>query len=235
MSGGKKTGRAQATAKTAAERVAKGRETAEQLSLLAPAAGDQAQNAGDRAPVAAQGEGPRGPGRPAGARNRAKRPELRRWLAAQGFQQPEQVLAKLAGLDQRGRDPLELAMARAEALLAWAEEGARPTVGADGKQTGATTGQRLELALTFWREQRAANEALLPYGLAKVTPDTSTAPPVTVINLPGAAQGQPGDAAQLVEGRAEPVGPSDFAPPPLPAHVLRNQGLADGEDPEGDA
>ena len=230
MSGGAKSAQAEQQAAAAAERIGRAREAGEQLSLLAPAAPEAAS-------PAAQGEGERrGPGRPLGSRNRAKRAELRKLFAARGWAMPEDQLARLAGLDLGRGDLFTQAMARAEQLLAWAQDGAREEEDDAGRKSvpAPTMGQRLSLALSLLGEMRRAQEALLPYGLAKVTPDQA-APPVTFITLPGApAQGAPGDGARVVEGVSRRVEASDYAPPPLPAEIERNQGLADDADPEDD-
>ncbi|SFI60434.1 hypothetical protein [Albimonas pacifica] len=230
MSGGEKTAQAQRLAAEAADRIGSARQAGEQLSLLAapePAA-PVAQDEGER----------RGPGRPLGSRNRAKRAELRKLFAARGWAMPEDQLARLAGLDLGGGDLFTQAMARAEQLLAWAQDGAREEDDGEGNKAvpAPTMGQRLSLALSLLGEMRKAQEALLPYGLAKVTPDTAGAAPPNFIVLPGQpVQSQPGDGARVVEGQARPVGPSDFAPPPMPGDFQRNQGLADDVDPEDEA
>lgn len=224
--GGSNLSRAQREAAEAAARLERARDAGQQLSLIAP-------TEPEAAPPAAQGA-PRKPGRPKGARNRAKT-ELRQLLAARGARMPEDVLAELAGLTRRG-DPLALAMERAERLLAWAQDGARPTLGADGtKDTKPTTGQRLDLVVTILREMRAAGDALLPYGLAKVTPDQGGGAPVTFINLPApVAQGAPGDGARVIEGEARTVAASVYAPPPMPSQPQRNQEVSSDEDEGSD-
>ena len=84
-------------------------------------------------------------------------------------------------------------------------------------------------------EIRRANEALLPYGLAKVTPDQGGGAPVTFINLPApVTQGAPGDGARVIEGEARTVAASVYAPPPMPSQPQRNQEVSDDEDEGSD-
>ncbi|MEC9434633.1 MAG: hypothetical protein VYD87_17140 [Pseudomonadota bacterium] len=217
MSGGKKAGQAQKLAARAADgvadRMAAQRDRAEQLSLLAPA--DRAD-----APPAPPAEGERrGPGRPAGSRNRVKRAELRKMFAARGWAMPEDMLARLAGLHLGGGDLWERAMGQAERIIAWSGAEASPAA-------------RIAIFFQVLGEMRRAQEALLPYGLAKVTPDQGGGAPVTFINLP--APGAPGDDARVIEGEAQAAGPSVYAPPPMPAAIQRNQGVSDDEDEGSD-
>ncbi|SDW15762.1 hypothetical protein SAMN05444336_101271 [Albimonas donghaensis] len=216
MSGGKKAGQAQKLAAAAAERMAAGRERAEQLSLLAPA-----DRADASPPPPAEGER-RGPGRPAGSRNRVKRAELRKMFAARGWAMPEDQLARLAGLDLGDGDLWERAMARAEQIIAWSGGEATPAA-------------RIAIVFQVAGEIRRANEALLPYGLAKVTPDQGGGAPVTFINLPApVAQGAPGDGARVIEGEARTVAASVYAPPPMPSQPQRNQEVSGDEDEGSD-
>jgi hypothetical protein len=157
----------------------------------------------------------RGPGRPQGARNK-RTSKLRQMLAARGFRMPEDVLSEIAGLSARVSS-VELAMQRAEQVLAWAH---------DGAEEPATPGQRLAVFLACHKEATQAAAALLPYGLERMTPD-QVAPAVTVLQLPG--QARPGDRARVIEGSA-----SDCAPPPLPLKFVENQAVEFGQDPGSD-
>lgn len=162
---------------------------------------------------------PRGRGRPAGSRNR-RSSKLRQMLAARGFRMPEDVVAETAGLGARGLSGVELAMARAEQVVAWLE----------GRAPGGAAMKRAEVLgvfVTCWKEQNAAAAALLPYGLEKLTPDQAPAA-VTNIVMPGAAV--PGDRAKVIDGSLA----SDLAPPPMPGEVERNQGLAPGAARQSD-
>jgi hypothetical protein len=123
---------------------------------------------------------------------------------------PEDVLAETAGLsDGRGRSLVELAMARAEQVLAWSH-GPRATV---------KPAERLTVLLAILREQRQAADALLPYGLAKMSPDVVNNIQATTINMPGSHTG--GDGARVIEGRMA----GGFAPPPMPGETVENQML----------
>lgn len=203
----------------AAERVDRAEVQGRQLGLFAPA--EPAAAAG--VPEAAA----RGPGRPKGSRNRSSS-RLRDWLATRGYRQPEEALAELAGLAGRG-DAVAVAMARAEQILAWAGDGAGDSA------SRPTAEQRLAVFFQVWREMGRAMDALLPYGLEKASPDAAAAP-VTFITLPGGvAPAQPGDGARVIDGRAWAAQASDYAPPPLPGEVERNQSVddANGEGSDG--
>lgn len=206
-SGGAKSGLARREAARAAGGLERAREAAAQLSLLA------AGEAEAEAPVAA---GPKG-GRPKGSKNRVKS-DLRKLMAARGHRMPEDVLAGLAGLDSRA-DPLELALARAEVLMDWAG-------GPSGAEAAAwKAGDRLAVAMQVLREMRQAGEALLPYGLAKVTPDQGGGSAV-FITLPAA---QAAASGAVIEGAARPEA-GLYAPPPRLAEIVRNQAVAEDAD-----
>ncbi len=183
----------------------------------AAAAGDQLSFLPDEAdglPVAA-GEGaraPRGKGRATS--------QLRDWLAARGMRLPEQVLAEMAGLATR-EDVFLYAMRRCEQVLAWAEAGATPAKGAPGK---ATLGQRLQAFQVIYATAVRAAEALLPYGLAKVTPEDAPQAAVQVFVAPGGSAQVRQDGAD----RARDVTPQPgrLAPPPLPSEMQQNQQVA---------
>lgn len=208
---------AAADAAAAAARLDRAAATGVQLDLLgAPASPADPAELERAAAPALGGAGAAGRGRPVGATNK-RASGLRRMLAARGYRMPEDVLAETAGLsDGRGRSLVELAMARAEQVLAWSH-GPRATV---------KPAERLTVLLAILREQRQAADALLPYGLAKMTPDAVTTIHATQIVMPGApAQGAPGDSARVIEGRAT----FGFAPPPMPGETVGNQGLGAGD------
>lgn len=199
MSGGAGKGAnlslAAAEAAAAARRVEAARETGAQLGLFGPEGGP--------APALIEEEA-RGPGRPAGTRNKVKS-ELRRWLGSRGMRMPEQQLASLALMDAAG-GPFEAAMARAEELIAWG--GGLP------KGMG-----RVGLALELLRLARASAEAMLPYGLAKMTPDAVLAQQNVQIVMPSPAAA-PAGSGQVVELAARRI-----APPPLPKEIEAEQGV----------
>lgn len=199
----------EAQAREAAARIEAARDAGEQLALPLP----------DEAPEAGGARRGRGAGR-AGSM-------LRQWAADRGFRMPEDALAEMAGLASR-EDVFLAAMQRTEQVLAWAQ----------GEHGRATAAQRLDVfKLVFTSAIRAA-EALLPYGLAKVTPDAGPVQ-ATQINVYAGAQGS-GQAggqagaqggAGAVQGapqqvEARPVAPR-LAPPPMPHQIQQNQGLAD--------
>lgn len=200
----------EAEARAAAERLERAREAGEQLSLF-----------GERLDGGAgeddQAEGSRGRGQ--GKANSI----LRRWLAAQGFDQPERMLARMAGLD-RGGDPMLAAMADAERALLWAYEGP------EGQELrrAPTPRARLDLLMALMAQQRRALEALLPYGLPKAAEGGELERLVQVVLAAtrGAAEGargaDPAAGARVIEAQAAPV----FGPPPLPGETKEKQGVA---------
>ena len=201
---------AAAAAKVAA-RLADAAATGRQLDLLAAPASPSHPATLERAVAAAAGPaGAAGRGRPVGSANK-RASHLRRMLAARGFRMPEDALAELAGLsDRSGRTGIELAMARVEQIEEWSGGLAAP-------------GERRSLLLAVMREQRQAADALLPYGLAKMTPDTTVNIAAAQILMPGSAA--PGDGARVIDGHAA----SAFAPPPMPGEIQQYQHVASGD------
>jgi hypothetical protein len=155
--------------------------------------------------------------------------ELRNWLAARGMRLPEDVLTEMAGMASSD-DAFVTAMARTEQVLAWAEAGA---VGYKASPASPSMAQRLGTFQFIFTAQLRAAEALLPYGLAKVTPDAGN----TVVNqiiMPGAtAPAAPGDRANA----ARDITPQArrMAPPPLPTQIQQNQGLEEEAFANSDA
>lgn len=190
----------EAQAREAAARIEAARDAGEQLALPLP----------DEAPEAGGARRGRGAGR-AGSM-------LRQWAADRGFRMPEDALAEMAGLASR-EDVFLAAMQRTEQVLAWAQ----------GEHGRATAAQRLDVfKLVFTSAIRAA-EALLPYGLAKVTPDAGPVQ-ATQINVYAGAQASGQAGAGAVQGapqqvEARPVAPR-LAPPPMPHQIQQNQGVA---------
>lgn len=189
-------------AKDAAERIEEARAAGEQLTFLPdeprPADSERAK---------------RGKGKATS--------QLRDWCAARGLRMPEDVLVEMAGMASSD-DAFVTAMARTELLLAWAQEGA---TGYKGSPIQPSMAQRLATFQFVFTAQLRALDALLPYGLAKVTPDVAAAAPVQVFVAPGgsASVQQGPDQARDVTPK-----PSRLAPPPLPHEIQRNQGLAQG-------
>lgn len=145
--------------------------------------------------------------------------QLRDWCAARGLRMPEDVLVEMAGMASSD-DAFVTAMARTELLLAWAQQGA---TGYKGSPVQPSMAQRLAAFQFVFTAQLRALDALLPYGLGKVTPDVAVQPPVQVFVAPGgAAQVQQGaDRARDVTPK-----PAKLAPPPLPHEMQQNQGVA---------
>ena len=196
-------------AKAAAERIGAARDAGQQLTFLP----DEAQ----------PGYGARGRGEGKAAS------QLRKYLAAQGLKMPEDVLIAMAGMASAD-DVFVAAMARTEQVLLWAEAGGRTIV--QVIREGAliekpldnrhTTAQRLDAFKFVFTAMLRAAEALLPYGLAKVTPDAGTSITNQII-MPGAqAPANRADAARDVTPQVRRM-----APPPMPHEIQQNQGLDD--------
>ena len=141
---------------------------------------------------------------------------------------PEDALAEMASLAST-EDAFLTAMARCEQVLAWAEAGATSVKGQPAVQTMA---QRLATFQFVYTAQLRAAEALLPYGLAKVTPDEAPQAPVQIVVQGGATVRQGPDQARDVTPR-----PARMAPPPMPSEMQRFQGVADAvrTDADGEA
>lgn len=208
----------QEQAAAAAQRIEQAQALGEQLTFLADPDGDGGQM------VAAE---PRAPGRPKGSKNKTDA-KLREMLAAKGFRMPEDVLAEIAGLSSR-EDVLVTAMARAERVLAWAQDGAAQVGKKNAKVEWLPSGSmRLSTFVEIYKSQIKALEALLPYGLGKVTPDTTTNIQSTTIVMPGS--GAPGDSAKVVNGKMG----GQFSPPPMPEKMQQNQDVENADTIQSD-
>lgn len=149
---------------------------------------------------------------------------------------PEDVLIEMAGMASR-EDAFVTAMQRTEQILAWAEAGARQT--ATGVREGAlvtveintaaTMGQRLATFQFVFTAQLRADEALLPYGLGKVTPDAPVPVPVPVF-VASPVRGSRADQARDITPQDRRIGP-----PPLPKRMQQNQSLSEISDAKSDA
>jgi hypothetical protein len=196
-------------ARDAAQRIEEARAAGEQLTFLP-----------DEPAPGAAGRPPRGKGKVTS--------QLRDWCAAKGLRMPEDVLIEMAAMAST-EDAFLTAMARTEQLLAWAEAGATGYKGAPVKPSMA---QRLAAFQFVYTAQLRAAEALLPYGLGKVTPDV--APPTLVPVLVAAPRaqdpGRPGDQARDVTPR-----PGRIGPPPMPMQAQRNQGVSEASPVQSDA
>lgn len=144
--------------------------------------------------------------------------KLREVLAARGLRMPEDVLAHVAALDHP-QGPVIAALEKAEIVaLAIYGHGQAPAK------------VRLDLFNQFYAQSVRALDALLPYGLAKVTPDVQVGQAVQVVVMPG-GQGQQGAAM----ARDVTPKPARMAPPPLPGQIVENQGLGDAARKASDA
>lgn len=157
--------------------------------------------------------------------------QLRDWCAARGLRMPEDVLIEMACMASRD-DVMLTCMAKAEQMLAWAQAGAASEmewVNAEGETKGRalrtepTLSERLSAFQFFYTAALRSADALIPYGLGKVTPDP--APQVTVpihLHAPAAPiAARPGDLARDVTPQ-----PRRFGPPPMPHQIQQNQDLA---------
>lgn len=196
--------RFQAMAEQVARRLDRAAAIGDQLSLLPPDPADSLE--------AGAGRG-RGKAKAGGA--------LGKWLAAQGYRDPGEVLAEMAGLAS-DLDPVTEAMARVAQIEA-------------GIGT-MTQGQRLATFQVVYASKLRALDALMPYMHGKA--EAPAAPPPAVHVHVTAPAGQPGDGARVVnadaEGGAQGAGPGagraqgvTFAPPPMPTQDKQNQGVSE--------
>ena len=196
-----------AMAEDVASRIEAARDAGAQMALPLP------DEAGAQAVRAARGKG-------------KAQMMLRDWLAARGLALPEDRLADIAGLNSR-EDVFVWAMQRTEQVLVWAEAGARPS---KGNPADASLGQRLATFQFVFTAALRSAEALLPYGLGKVSPDVAPQAPVTIV-MPGAQMPSQGpETARDVTPR-----PARMAPPPMPTRVEQNQGVSGTDAPHSDA
>lgn len=211
----------EADARAMADRVDAARAAGAQLTFLP----DEAQAGSDRAK--------RGEGKASS--------QLRKYLAAQGHKMPEDVLIQMAGMAS-GDSPLVAAMAMTEQMLAWAQNGSRDVVQIvkDGYliekelDNRPTTAQRLASLQFVYTAMLRGAEALLPYGLAKITPDAGNVV-VNQIIMPGGAQAASGAADQGQAARDITPQQRRIAPPPMPGEMQQNQGLGDAGLSHSDA
>lgn len=182
----------QKMAKEAAERVRQGRDLAEQLTLLPDEMPAAPIEAGDSADART-----RGPGK---ALN-----QMREFMASKGYRMPEEVILQLAGLDS-GLEVWDLAMRRTEQQLTWAYAG---TKDANGKQVQPTGAQRMAALQQNVAVILRSNDALMPYGTPKATPDgpQTTVVPVMMPQPPAAGPDQARDvtpAPSVINSRLMP-------------------------------
>ncbi|MEO1024038.1 MAG: hypothetical protein AAFX07_00610 [Pseudomonadota bacterium] len=170
----------EAMAREAADRIDRDHDLAAQLTLLP----DE--------PEPESKDGTRGKGKALS--------QMREWLASKGYQLPEDQIARMAGLAD-ARDPIAGAMADAERIVAWAFDGKTVRrkegdvwVTVDAEPTARDFMNAFERC--YASRQRAV-EALLPYGLAKASPDLGDLPAIPVALVPQA----PSTPAQIEDMR----------------------------------
>lgn len=197
----------EAWASEAAARMDRAHAAGEQLSLLPPE-----PDAG-----AVLAEGGRGKGKTGS--------QLRAMLAARGLRMPEDVLAEMAGLAS-SQDAFVTAMQRTEQLMAWAYgDAAIEGEEASDKRKLALGGARVALFQQLYAAQLRALDALMPYGLAKVSGDGA---PQQVVQVVVAGAG-PAPAPVTGPATARDVTPQSrrIAPPPMPHEIQQNQQVAE--------
>lgn len=194
-------------ARAAAQRIEEARAAGEQLTFMPD----------EPAPGAARP--PRGKGKATS--------QLRDWCAAKGLRMPEDVLIEMAGMAST-EDAFLTAMARTEQVLAWAEAGATGYKGAPVKPSMV---HRLGAFQFVFTAQLRAAEALVGYGLGKVTPDVVAPPPVQVfVATPrGEAPARAGDQARDITPK-----PGRIGPPPMPVQGQQNQGVSEAAPVQSD-
>lgn len=208
-------------ARKAAENIEAAQAAGQQLTFLP----DEVQNG---ALGAAGSRPPRGKGKITS--------QLRDWCAARGLRMPEDVLIEMAGMASR-EDAFIVAMQRTEQMLVWAEQGARQTMTGvrDGAlvtvdlDTSATMAQRLAAFQFVFTAQLRAADALLPYGLGKVTPDAPLAIPVPVF-VASPSRGHAANQARDVTPQTRSI-----SPPPMPNRMQQNQQLSETASGQSDA
>lgn len=188
-------------ARDAADRIDASREMQQQLSLLPD----------ETAPTGDDGA----PGRTRGA-GRAMS-QMREWLSSRGMRLPEDTLAHMAGLASRD-DAILTAMAQAEQVLTWAQDGA---VSVKGSPAVPTMAMRISTFMQLYAIMLRAADALMPYGAPKATPDI-TQTNVTQIVVAGNGQASSAPAATFVARDVTP-GARRIGPPPMPHQIEQNQ------------
>jgi hypothetical protein len=193
-------------ARDAAANVQAAREAGEQLTLLPdePVEGETARKARGKGKVVSQ---------------------LREFLATKGLRMPEDVLIEMAGMASRD-DAFLTAMARTEQVLAWAEAGA---VGYKGAPVSPSMAQRLDAFKFVFTAQIRAAEALLPYGLGKVTPDV-VQPTIVPVIMPADRASAARDITPTAPRLAGRMVPADVA-----WQMQQNQQVSDADPVKSDA
>lgn len=196
---GKPNSSAEELARDAAARIDRARDAGQQLTFLP----DEPQP--DESAKAGRGRG-------------KATSQLRDWLATRGMRLPEDQLAAMAGLAS-SEDVFTHAMATAERVLVWAQDGA---TGYKGAPVAPSMAQRLDTFKFVYTAALRAAEALLPYGLAKVTPDAAPPPAVQVVVMGGQARADRAAGARDITPTAGRI-----MPPPMPHEIQQNQDVSE--------
>lgn len=178
----------------AAKRIEDARDMGQQLTFLGDEAGAPPVDTVERQI-----------GRPKGAKNKGSS-ELRKWLAAQGYRMPEDMLAEMAGLSSR--DPaIVVAMQQTEQVLTWAYQGAKDK---DGVLQLPSPAQRVQMFNSIYTILLRAADALLPYAAAKASPDVQVNDNRTFIVPAAPSAQQDGHGARVINGSvAHEMAPAD--------------------------
>jgi hypothetical protein len=202
-------------ARDAAANVQAAREAGEQLTFL-PVEGETSRKARGKGKVVSQ---------------------LREFLAVKGLRMPEDVLIEMAGMAST-EDAFLTAMARTEQMLLWAEKGARKVaqhVNKDGKlvetvlDTSPTMSQRQEAFKFMFTIMLRSAEALVPYGLGKVTPDV-VQPTIVPVIMPADRASAARDITPQAPRLAGRMVPADVA-----WQMQQNQQVSDADPAGSDA
>ena len=208
----------EAMAQKASKRLDEVRAAGQQLTFLPDEDGSAVDLVEDRAP-----------GRPKGAKGKVSN-QMRDWLAAQGFAMPEDVLAKMAGLDQ-AEDPVLGTMAQAELVLAWAFDGAtKKKKGGGTEPQMPTAGARMSMFAQLYTIRLRATDALLPYGAPKATPDVVQQQVVQVVVPAGPSGGDQGAQARDITPKTS----SRMVPADVGHEMQQKQGLSETQSQKSD-
>ena len=199
-------------ARDAAANVQAAREAGQQLTFLPdePVAGEAARKARGKGKVVSQ---------------------LRDHLAAKGFRMPEDVLVEMAGMAS-GQDAFMTAIARTEQLMVWLTASQPEFIKPDGSRRAPpppSITMQLETFRFIFTAQIRAAEAVLPYGLGKVTPDV-VQPTTVQIVMPAPTADRAAVARDITPRLAGRMVPADVA-----WQMQQNQGLSDLVSVQSDA
>jgi hypothetical protein len=213
-------------AREMADRIEAAQAAGEQLSLLP----DETPDRGRAGGVGEGSPSPRGPGK---ALN-----QMREFLASRGLRMPEDVLAEMAGLASSS-DAFVTAMMRTEQLLAWAGQGAVQTFydAKRGRKVAVVDPvtqeplphefapeDRLEAFGKLFAVQLRAAEAMMPYGMPKITPDVKVDQVVQVV-VPAGSGRNARDVTPVQRPQLNAMMPADMA-----WDIQQKQQVTEGEN-----